>query len=119
MPFIWGLFDLIMRVRGYYYLTLENIGAFLLNPFTILALLLIFVIATVGAMIDISAVIFILDQSSQGQKVHLQQVVRFSLKNALRAWKPKKLYACHCGAFVYAPCKYRNGVGASVNNIHT
>jgi len=89
VPFIWGLFDLIMRVRGYYYLTLENIGAFLLNPFTILALLLIFVIATVGAMIDISAVIFILDQSSQGQKVHLQQVVRFSLKNALRAWKPK------------------------------
>lgn len=53
VPFIWGLFDLIMRVRGYYYLTLENIGAFLLNPFTILALLLIFVIATVGAMIDI------------------------------------------------------------------
>lgn len=89
VPFIWGFFDLIMQVRGYYYLTLENIGDFLLNPFTILALLLIFVIATVGAMIDISAVIFILDQSAQGKKVHLQQIFKFSLKNAFRAWKPK------------------------------
>lgn len=89
VPFIWRLFDLIMKVRGYYYLTLENIGDFLCNPFTILALLLIFVIATVGAMIDISAVIFILDQSAQGKKVHLQQIVKFSLKNAFRAWKPK------------------------------
>ncbi|MCM1288236.1 MAG: glycerophosphodiester phosphodiesterase [Clostridium sp.] len=89
VPLIWGLFDLIMRVRGYYYLTLENLGGFLLNPFTILALLLIFVIATAGAMIDISAVIFILDQSAQENKVHLQQIVKFSVKNAFRAWKPK------------------------------
>ncbi|MCM1082113.1 MAG: glycerophosphodiester phosphodiesterase [Clostridium sp.] len=89
VPLIWGLFDLIMRARGYYYLTLENIGSFLLNPFTILALLLVFVVATVGAMIDISAVIFILDQSARENKVHLQQVVKFSVKNAFRAWKPK------------------------------
>ena len=89
VPFIWGFFDLIMQVRGYYYLTLENIGDFLCNPVTIFALLLIFVIATVGAMIDISAVIFILDQSAQGKKVHLQQIFKFSLKNAFRAWKPK------------------------------
>lgn len=91
VPFIWHLFDVIMNVSGYSYLTFENIGRFLLNPLTLLALLLLFLIATVYAMIDISAVVFVMDQSAQRNAVRLWDIIKFALKNSLRAMRPENL----------------------------
>lgn len=88
-PILWGMFDFIMELSGYSYLTLENIFAFLTKPLTLALLLILLIFATVYAMIDISAVIFVLDQSRQGQRVHFSQVLRFSVRNALRVWSPK------------------------------
>ncbi len=91
IPLLWRLFDLIMQFRGYSYLTLENIGAFLASPVTIAALVLLLILATVCAMLDISAVVFTLDQSAQKKPVRLWQVLHFSIKNALRAFLPSNI----------------------------
>ena len=91
VPLLWGMFDLIMRVRGYAYLTLENIASFLANPLTVFLLLALLILVTMYAMIDISAVIFILDQARQKNKVYFLQILKFSVGNAARAWKPKNL----------------------------
>lgn len=91
VPLLWGMFDLIMRVSGYAYLTLENIVSFLANPLTVFLLLALLILVTMYAMIDISAVIFILDQARQKNKVYFLQILKFSVGNAARAWKPKNL----------------------------
>ena len=60
--FLWA-FNGIMKVTGYQYMTIENIFSFFLNPLTLLALLLLIVCTSVYSMVDIGAVIFLLDQS--------------------------------------------------------
>ena len=68
--FLWA-FNGIMKVTGYQYLTIENVFSFFLNPLTLLALLLLTVCMAVYSMVDIGAVIFLLDQSYQGKKADL------------------------------------------------
>ncbi|MCM1537813.1 MAG: glycerophosphoryl diester phosphodiesterase membrane domain-containing protein [bacterium] len=92
VPLLFNVFDTIMNVSGYSYLTLENIGSFLTRPLTLLALILLLFLATFYAMIDIGAVVFTLDQSFQNRKVHFWQVIRFSVKNALRTWNVKNIF---------------------------
>jgi len=53
-----------------------------LNPLFIPVLLLILVALMAYTMIDIGAVIFMIDQSYQGKVVRLPQVIFFSVKNA-------------------------------------
>ena len=79
-PVIWAAFNGIMKLTGYEYLTKENLVLFLKNPITIVALLILVVCMAVYSMIDIGGVIFILDQSSQDQKVTLLQTWKFTLK---------------------------------------
>ena len=67
-PLFLRIFNGIMKVTGYQYLTIENVFSFLLNPLTLLALLLLAVCMAVYSMVDIGAVIFLLDQSYQGKK---------------------------------------------------
>lgn len=67
-PVFWGIFKGIMRLTGYEYLTIENVLSFLTDPLTIAALLALFVCMAVYSMIDIGAVIFLLDQSYQGKR---------------------------------------------------
>lgn len=41
-PVFWWIFNGIMNITGYKYLTIENILSFMLNPLTIIALMLLF-----------------------------------------------------------------------------
>lgn len=88
--FLWA-FNGIMKITGYQYLTIENIFSFFLNPLTLLALLLLIVCMAVYAMVDIGAVIFLLDQSYQGKKADLVQTVRYALHNAARVFHRKNI----------------------------
>lgn len=90
-PIFWGIFNAIMKFTGYGYLTIENILPFLLNPLTLMALLLLFVCMAFYTMIDIGAVIFLLDQSYQGQKADLVQTVRYAVRNAFRVFHRKNI----------------------------
>lgn len=89
LPLLWNVFDWIMKASGYTYLTLENIVPFLMQPFTIIALFFLLLLVAAYAMIEISAIVFVIDQSKQKRKVHFQQILKFSVKNARRVWKRK------------------------------
>ena len=82
-------FRLVMSVMGLTYLTRESIGTFLLNPLTLALLLLLVLLAVNCAMIDICAVVYILDCSSNGFRCRMRQVIRFILHNAPRIWRPQ------------------------------
>ncbi|MEY8335344.1 glycerophosphoryl diester phosphodiesterase membrane domain-containing protein [Lachnospiraceae bacterium 47-T17] len=90
-PVFWGIFNGIMRMMGYEYLTIENILSFLINPVTLAVLLVLFVCMAVYTMIDIGAVIFLLDQSYQGKKADLLQTVGYAVRNAVRVFQRKNI----------------------------
>ena len=84
-------FSLVLRATGYAYLTRENVDAFFAKPLMLLLALLMLFLAVTCAMIDNSAVVYILDRSAQRVRVRMGQVLRFSVRNALRAWRPGNL----------------------------
>lgn len=81
-------FRLLMDVMGYTYLTRESLGAFLSHPLTLAALLLLTLLAITCAVTDICAVVYILDCSAHRFRCRMRQVLRFTLRNAPRIWKP-------------------------------
>lgn len=90
-PLFWAAFNGIMKITGYRYLTLENIFSFLGNLLTLAALLVLFLCMAVYTMIDIGAVIFLLDQSYQGKKANLLQTVKFAVDNGLKVFRRKNI----------------------------
>lgn len=84
-------FSLHMNVTGYTYLTQENFISFLLHPLAIFLMLILLLLILTFEMIDISAVVYILDCSAQRFRCRMRQVLRFSLYNGLRMWQPTNL----------------------------
>ena len=82
---------LILRVMGFSYVTRENVGALLVHPLTILLILLLILLTMICAMIDIGAVVYILDRSAQRVRCRMVHILRFSVRNALRVWRPANL----------------------------
>ena len=91
VPAFLSMFNLILKTSGTPYLTMETAGSFFTHPLTDLLLIILLLAMTMYSMIDIGAVIFILDMSMQKQKVHVLQALVYSLKNALRVWHPGNL----------------------------
>lgn len=87
-PLLGIVFQAVMDVTGYSYLTTENIWNFLKHPLVIATLVLLAVIICIFSMLDVGALIFLMDQSYHEQKVSLYQTAKFSLKNALRMAHP-------------------------------
>lgn len=84
VPLLLGTFSLVMRLKGYAYLTHENVGAFLTEPMMILSLAGLLVLAAAYGMTDVSAVAFALDQAARGVQVTQGQIFRFALQNTAR-----------------------------------
>ena len=80
VPLFSGAFKLIMKVTGYSYLTLENVAAFILQPVTLLLLIVLIILMTAYNMFDIATVIIILDQSYQKKKVRIREAVGMSVR---------------------------------------
>ena len=72
-------FRLAMGATGRSYLTRESFGTFLAHPLTLLLLALLTLLAVACAMIDLSAVVYILNCSSQNFRCRMRQILRFSL----------------------------------------
>lgn len=88
MPLFLGCFNLIMKVTGFNYLTLENIFSFLKEPLTLLLIILLIIIMTFYTLFDITAIIIILDQSYHNKKVAILDVMKLALKKCLRIINP-------------------------------
>ena len=80
-------FDLIMKLTGFNYLTIENIRYFLLNPITMLYIILIIIFFTAVTIFDMANLIIIFDLSYHKKKIGLIDLVKISLnkcKNILK-----------------------------------
>lgn len=91
VPLLFGSFALAMRWSGYSYLTHENALAFLKSPFTLAAIAGNLAAAAIYMMVDVGAVIFLLDQSVQGRSAAPAQVFRFAVRNTARALRLKNI----------------------------
>lgn len=91
LPLLGACFGGIMRLSGYPYLTAENIFSFLKHPLTILLIAAVLLLAASFTMVDISAVIYTLDQSRQNERARMYDILLFSVKNSIRIWLPQNL----------------------------
>ena len=91
MPLFLNLFQLIMKITGYSYLTLENIFFFFTNPVTILLIILLIVLLTIYTMFDITAMVVIFDESYHENKIGVFDVIKISLKKCKLMLQPKNI----------------------------
>ncbi|MBP5204260.1 glycerophosphoryl diester phosphodiesterase membrane domain-containing protein [bacterium] len=90
-PLFLKLFNLIMKVTGYTYLTLDNIFKFVLNPLTILMILILLLLMTFYSLFDISTIIIMIDASYSKKTISIRNAITLSLKKSLNVFKPKNI----------------------------
>ena len=91
MPLFLNLFNLITKITGYSYLTLENFLSFLLNPIVIVLLIILFLLMAVYTLFDIAAIIVILDASYQKKKIKMSDACSIALKKCQGFFKIKNI----------------------------
>ncbi len=90
-PLFLGLFNLIMKVTGYTYLTKENFLNFLLNPLTLLMLLILFILITIYSLFDIGVMITLIDSSYQKKTIKLREAIKYSFNKSLKVFHLKNI----------------------------
>ncbi|MCM1052864.1 MAG: glycerophosphoryl diester phosphodiesterase membrane domain-containing protein [Ruminococcus sp.] len=91
VPLFVNSFDLIMRLTGYKYLTLENVWAFLSNPLTVILIVILILIMTVYSMFDITNIIIILDSSYHKKKIKVIDAIRLSIIKCKKVFNYKNI----------------------------
>ncbi len=91
VPLVRNSLNLVVHLNGYGYLTAENAGAFLRSPLTIFYLLILLLVLLFYSLIDAAAVIYILDRSRQKKESSALSALKFGLKKAVHAFRPKNL----------------------------
>ncbi len=81
------ILDFSMKITGYSYLTIENIGSYLSNGKNIIIFVVLILLLTFFSMIDISAVVYIIHSSNREKHVNLRQVINFAYENSKRVFK--------------------------------
>ena len=92
IPIFFALFRLITKVSGFTYLTLENVGSFLLNPLVIIFLIILLLLITFYTLIDLSTIIIILDASYQKKKIKLKDALILSFHKASLVFKKENIF---------------------------
>lgn len=91
IPMVIGIFNLTMNLTGYTYLTIENILSFLLNPITIILLLLLIIFLTIITLFDISTLIVIFDLSYHEKKISVKEAIKVSISRCKNVFKLKNI----------------------------
>lgn len=89
VPLFLKIFNLIVTVTGHNYLTFENVVNFLLNPLTLIMILILLILMTFYTLIDISTVIVILDCSYQQKKVTIKESFIIACTKAFKVFQKK------------------------------
>lgn len=90
-PLFLNIFNIIMKITGYDYLTYENLFNFVTNPLVIIMLLLLVLFMMVYTFFDLSTIIIILDASSQKKKIDIKEVLAISSRKSLEVFKIKNI----------------------------
>ncbi len=91
IPLFLDVFNLIMKITGYNYLTIENIFSFILNPLTLGMLLILVLFMLVYTMFEITTLIIILDQSYFNKKIKIIDAIRISIRKCKRLFSFKNI----------------------------
>lgn len=91
-PVLVVMFNASMKISGYKYITIDNVYRYLKKPTTIVMLVLIILMVTFFTLMEISANIYIIDQSYQRNITNIKDVLLFSLKNAIRAFSIRNIF---------------------------
>ena len=78
-PLFLGIFNGVMKLTGYNYLTIENITKFMLHPITLIVLIILISLMTLYTLFEITVIIVILDQSKQKNKIRIIDAVKEAL----------------------------------------
>lgn len=79
----------IMAVHHYAYLTVDNVGQFFRSPLTWLLLLILLLLVAFYVVVDISAILYAVDQGHRGQRTVLSAMVASAFRAALRVFRPR------------------------------
>ena len=91
IPFAISGFSLAMKLTGYTYLTLENIVSFLVNPITLIMLILIIIYLTIVTIFDITAIIVLFDISSKKEKIGMLDLIKLSINKCKKVFNLKNI----------------------------
>lgn len=86
--FLWG-FKNILAITGYQYITNDNILSFILNPLTLMLILVLLILITIYSTFEIGTNIILLDASKQNKKITLKSAVKVSIAKSLKIYNPK------------------------------
>lgn len=90
-PLAFQLFRFAMFATGHTYIDASNLLQFLLNPITIIIILILIFFVSIIALIDISAAVYIFECSREQKKTTTITVIKFAFRNSIRIFKPKNL----------------------------
>ncbi len=90
-PVLIFVFNISMKIEGYKYITAANAYKYITSPVTIIMLLMIILCLTFFTMMEISANIFMIDQSYQRNRTNMSDVLKFALRNAIRVFNMKNI----------------------------
>lgn len=91
IPLIYGTIQVTMLLTGYSYLTAENIFKFLKHPLFLICPVILLIAAGIYVILDVGAVIYIVDQSYHKRKTDILNAFRFSLFNAKTLFRAKRI----------------------------
>ena len=90
-PLFLTIFQIITKLSGFTYLTFENFFSFLLNPLTIIFLIILLIFITFYSLIDIGTLIIIFDASYQSKKISVKNAFICALEKSLKVFKLKNI----------------------------
>lgn len=79
-PFLSFLYRSALSITGYSYLTINNIGLFLINPFVLLLLVLLFIVMGIFLLLEACYLISFYTLIESGEKPNLLKVLILALK---------------------------------------
>ncbi len=91
VPVLYLSIGWVARLAGFSYVTSDNFWTFMRHPLIIAYAVVLLLVLSFYSMIDISAVIYIIDQADQKVKVGLLQPIRFACSRARHAFEPKNI----------------------------
>lgn len=81
--------DWLMALTGRYYLTWENLPAFLVQPPVVVAIVVAVLLLSAFSVFDVSAILLILDQSREDVRVTVPEACSYAIRQAGRAFQPR------------------------------
>ncbi len=92
VPLFLSLFQWITKIRGYSYLTFENLFSFLLHPVTLFFLFLLLLFLTFYTILDISTILIFFDCSYQKKKITVKEAFFLACKKSVRVFRRKNFW---------------------------